>query len=326
MKQLAFTFEGKQYRNRKEFCRLMHIDYSRLNSLINYRGLSLEEAAQILITERNKIIKAVTKPNTNKTDIEKVEPPKQNIEEPKPIVGKKEEVKSYKPIPTPIYFTVMNPAEIVKIVGDFQDHIKTINLIDFENVNNNHDLLDPNINESNALNIYFYNATIYSNDFYNKIKKSSNINVQVHIFECGKELVDHLITYYLGAIRINFPDLEYRIISKDLGFYPFINSLGSDKVKGVGRKYLEDPELRFKYSLCKYIVENDIFKNRKIVATHELDKFFGKFYNNEMSEDDIKALSDTLVKLKLATVADKGIYKWATFNLDEIKNFYNENR
>lgn len=331
MRTLALTYNGKSFPNRKDFCRRMKIDYNRLNSLINYRGLSLEEAANILITERDKIMQAVNEVNSNTTMEVYVTDEKENLEPSTTettteATETKEEPKPIKTFTSPIYFTVLNPVEVINIIENFKDYVDTINLIDFENVVNNNDLLRDNIYDPKALNIFFYNATIYSNDFYTKIKKSSNINVQVHIFECGKELVDHLITYYLGAIRINYPDLKYNIISKDFGFYPFINSLNSDKVNGIGRKYLESPELRYKFSLCKYIVENNIFKSRKIIATHEVGNFFGKFYTKGITNDDIKDLLSSFKKFNLVSVEKKGEYEWATFNLEEITKFYEENR
>ena len=226
----------------------------------------------------------------------------------------------------PVYIDITSPRQLIDEL-EKEHNIKVINLIDFENVGWDKDLLYKYINNENTLNIFFYNALHHSNEFFNVIKGSTNINLQVQTFESANQLADHLITYYLGAVRANFPDMKFNIISRDTGFYGFISSLCTDKVKGVGINYIDDKELRFKYCLCKYIIDNNLFISRNCIAVRELEKFFSKFYNRtKMNQTDIENLYNTIIKFDIGEEVMRGTFKWIKFKMENVKEFVDKYR
>ena len=333
MKRQRPVYDGIQYSNCKDFADKNGIRYDRLMYFINKKKLPFDEAAMTVLVEKldsekkDSNIDNQSKISDNKDDTEVVlivnEKP---MEESKSKAVKNEVTNSTSSNTSsvwakPIYFDITSPMQIISELHKLPN-IKTINLIDFENVRKERSLLDKYINKENTLNVFFYNAMYHSNDFFSTIKGSTNINLQVQIFECADQLVDHLITYYLGAIRANFPNMKFNIISKDSGFYGFIGSLCSANVKGIGIKYIEDKELRYKFSLCKYIMENTLFNHRDCIASHELGKLFANFYGKFLTNEDIEDLINSLVKFDMVSITNKGTFKWLKFNMSNIKEFY----
>lgn len=306
------TYDGKEYKSKLEFARENGISYNRLMYYINKKKLSFEEAATNVLLqkmyneEQNDVLE-------EKEEVIVKEVPKKSV--PSSVLSK------------PMYFDISSPVQIITELEKLT-HISTINLIDFENVKKDKTLLKEYINRENTLNVFFYNALHHSNDFFKTIKESININLQVQIFEALDQLVDHLIIYYLGAIKALYPDINFNIISKDSAFYGFINTIKDPKIKGIGLRYIEDKELRYKFSLCKYIMDNKILSHRNYITKNEIEKIFSNFYKNckkFISDEDIDDLVNSLVKFEMAKPYTEKGFKWLKFDMVHIKEFYEEN-
>ena len=312
-KNIEVEYDGISYTSKKQFADKNDISYNKLMYLIRNKDMSFDEAATTVLLEKMEASESIGK------EIEKE--PKEIVvkEEPKPVVKEKKKTTNF--WQRPLYFDITDPFQIIHELKKMSN-VTTINLIDFENVKKDKKLLDEHINNDNTLNIFFYNAIHHSNEFFSTIKGCTNINLQVQIFECANQLVDHLITYYLGAIRAAYPDMKFNIISRDTGFYGFIGFLNTKNIKGVGINYIDDKELRYKFSLCKYIITNNILLHRNCIATHELKKFFNNFYPNGMSNKDEVDLLESLIKFEMVTLRINGSFEWADFKMDHIRDFY----
>lgn len=314
-------YDGISYDSRKQFAKENNVSYNRLMYLINKKNMSFDEAATNLLLEKmeeeEQLDSIIKKPTESAIETKLAKDMVSNN-----IITDKD-INKIKPSTwtRPVYIDITSPKQLIDEL-EKEHNIKVINLIDFENVGRDKKLLKEYINNEGTLNIFFYNALHHSNEFFNIIKGSTNINLQVQTFECANQLVDHLITYYLGAIRANFPDMRFNIISKDTGFYGFISSLCTDKVKGVGINYIEDKELRFKYCLCKYIIDNNLFVSRNCIAYREIENFFSDFNNRDkMTQADVENLFESIIKFDIGEEFMKGTFRWIKFRMENIKEF-----
>lgn len=224
---------------------------------------------------------------------------------------------------SPITYTINNPNQVISEIQK-NNKIKYINLIDFENLVENEELILSYTRKKDSLNIFFYNACIYSNEFFKLIKNSDNINLQVLTYSVKNQLVDHLITYYLGAITTKYPNLSCNILSRDHEFYEFIESLNNSKVKGIGLNYISDKNERFKYSLCKYIANIKLLSHRNCIKNNEFEKLF-KGFVKKANKREIDRLINQLIEFKFMTKSVKGnliIYKFDMGYINKIVEEY----
>ena len=171
-----------------------------------------------------------------------------------------------------------NIDELINTISLFPD-INTINLIDYENIGNNKMLTENHLNDKNTINIFFFNACIYSNNYYSFIKSSKSINIQVISLEAADQLIDHLLIFHLGALISIFPDKEYRIYSNDSGYRAFISNLNYSNIEMISlTKYAKRG---YKYSLGKYILNNQNITESKYFTKNEMKQVLSDFYTKK---------------------------------------------
>lgn len=224
----------------------------------------------------------------------------------------------------PIRYNTESTQDLINLLRDILTESKHINLIDFENAVDKINL-DEYINDENAINVFFYNSCIYGNIFSKTIKNSPSMNIEVITYEAEKQLIDHILVYYLGALHITFPDVQYQIISKDSGFYPFVNFLYADNIKARGLNFHDDKDDRYKYCLFKYIINDNILKHRRCIVRREFFTIFEKFFKGKV---DDKKVNDLINKLSedyevLNVVHKKGL-NYYEFDMETINNFVRE--
>lgn len=205
--------------------------------------------------------------------------------------------------------------ELIKKIRSLD--IKEINLIDFENVEqNNPKLLDGYLNNQHVVNIFFYNATKHSNAYYSLTVNSTSRNFQVLTMEVGSQLVDHLITFYLGIFTTMMPYVKYNIISTDSGFAAFGHFMG---VNVIGCGFVENED-KFTWSLCNYISNNREIRNGMNIAQAELNRIIDEFYaarDKKASSRNRKDVTETLINLNILKVNEYGQMKYFEFNKNE---------
>lgn len=167
--------------------------------------------------------------------------------------------------------------ELYNILDNYPD-ITTINLIDYENVSDNKMLSENHLKDENMINIFFFNACIYSNNYYSFIKSSKSINIQIISLEAADQLIDHLIVFYLGVLMSRFPNKNYILYSRDNGYYPFINTLKYTNIKMAG---LTKSRRGHKYSLAKHILNNPEITESKYFGKNEFRRLFSDFYTTK---------------------------------------------
>lgn len=294
---------GKTYKSMKELARDFGIKdsdtttYIKLTQLIK-KGISPEDAIE-------KILNSITtSKNTNLEDTTN------NVSN--KIIAKDDE-KEYIKNNNPIYFNINNHLQLIEELKKM-NNVHNINIIDFENMRDDLDILKKYIDNEDTINIFFYNACIYSNKFFKIIKYTNNINLQVLTYEVENQLVDHLLVFYLGALMGAFPDKHFTVISKDFGFYPFVNSISRGNIDIVPGTYINDKEERYKYSLCNYIVNNNYLKIRDCVIREEFKCIFDKWYDDRpITSNMIDDIINKLIQYQLLFEViqyDKVMYKF----------------
>ena len=346
------TCYGKTYNSHKELTRDFGIDDARYNQYCALRnaGMTPENAIEITVDgHHNKAIALLKKGFTVETVVnyfkngEKVtesikvltvdSEPKNDGNEELAVEDKDELVfetedddedvvvpDEFDKISSPIHYDVKTPMQLIEELRKLK--FSRINLIDFENISGKMDLSDY-INEENTINIFFFNACKYATEFIVAIRGTRNINLKVLTYRCGYNLIDHMITYYLGAIYSEFPDKEYCIISMDRGFYSFVTSLGHENEMVYGTKVLKNPRDRYKYSLYKYLLNDNILKNRKCVIRRDLFAIFDNFCKNKKLDDaEInRMVKDLSEKFKVMKVIHKKGLDYYEFDMDKIRKF-----
>lgn len=232
--------------------------------------------------------------------------PKQEIivkEEEDKVKEKNEEVKIEiitKPKVKNININSIN--ELIDAINNI-DNINTINLIDFENISHSNNLIENYLQDENTVNIFFYNATLYSNDYYRTIKNSISNNFQITTLEIGDQLCDHIITFYLGSLISTFPRYKYNIVSKDSGFMKFIRILRLENIGiiGYGSTYIENKEKRYEYSLCTFIKNNNYIDGKYINASNLRNCLYSFFKqkNKYMTADKYNYTVNKLIELQV---------------------------
>lgn len=195
---------------------------------------------------------------------------------------------------------------------------KIINLIDFENLCRE-DLSDYLVKDS--FNIFFYNACIYSNNFYKLIKQSKSINFQVITFNTANQLIDKILLFYLGALSSRF-DIKYNIIAKDYGYLTFINSICSEDSKNISIKGIEiepDKELQFVKTMCTYLT--DKVKSGKYYISDEIKFILKPWYlkrNAVFTDKDLNHLIDLLKKYGCLSIINRKFEQQFLFIISKI--------
>lgn len=178
------------------------------------------------------------------------------------------------------------------------EDIKMINLIDFENISNDEEILSQYLKDPRCVNIFFYNATLYSNNYYMRTRYSKSQNFQVITFEKEDQLVDHLISLYLGILISVMPTKHFNIISKDSGYLGFIHYLNMDNVTSIGTSYISTSKKKFNYSVCNYFANNRNIREGILFTQNELCKQIDEFYHNKGKKATYKNYTDVIKLLK----------------------------
>lgn len=324
------TFNGKTYSSTRQLANELNLDeknYGRLVKLVKkYDGngdLAVPELLTIMAKENKETekIKSIINLINGNEEAKKSEP-EESVEEKK---KEKEEMKTEKastlPKSTRCYYEVDTPSNLINLIEslDCNNTIKKINLIDFENVCSRPDIYEPVLEEENV-NIFFYNALKYSDKFYSATRKSNAINIKILTFEVAQELVDHMLVFYLGALNAVKPDIEYAILSKDLGYYRFIENLEFDNIKCVGVNYIQDKDTRYKYCICKFVADSKL-QTRNLVTLSEARELFKGFFKNDPTNEDFNNVIKILEKDGLLEQMSKNSLKWLKFKMKEINEF-----
>lgn len=198
------------------------------------------------------------------------------------IIGERKVEKPY--INTQSYNNtiIRSTDELLNLIKSFLD-IDKINLIDYENVCDNKMLSNNHIKDENVINIFFFNACIYSNNYYSLIKDSKSINIQITSTEAANQLIDHTLIFYLGVLISRFPTKQYRIYSKDTGYLPFITNLNYSNIK-MAKLGKSSSKHGYKYALAKYILSHPDIRASKYYTKGDFRGLFksfspGKKYN-----------------------------------------------
>ena len=200
-------------------------------------------------------------------------------------------------------------------------NIKRINLIDYENICDNKLLIQNHIiDDDNVINIFFFNACIYSNNYYSLIKDSKSINLQIISLEVANQLIDHLLIFYLGALVARYPGKKYKIYSRDSGYYPFITNLNYSNVKICS---LTKPIKRgYKYSLGKYILNNPDITESKYFTKTDFIGLFKEFYpNRTFNSRTISSIIGELTKFEFISNVKMDSKKYYRFCLKKISEY-----
>lgn len=212
--------------------------------------------------------------------------------------------------------------ELIESINLFPE-IKNINLIDYENISDNRLLIDNHISDKNIINIFFYNACIYSNNYYNLSKTSKSINFQILSKEAADQLIDHMLIFYLSIINYQFPDKKIKIFSNDSGFGPFIDSLNSDSIKIIELK--KSNNRGYKYKLAEYILNNKDITESKYFHKNEFKKLFNNFYNGRKSNKNfVNNLISELFRFNFISSIEFSNTKQYRFCIKEISKYKQE--
>lgn len=337
------TCYGKHYKSYAEFGRDFGLNsYQIIDLRKKCKSISPEQAIESIVG------------NTNKKKSSAKEEPKQMVisgslkgtvankifkdrEEPKQEVIQEvieEEIEEHHNDTTimasPEYYTAKSPIELLELIENFNP--LKINIIDFENVVGKIDIKE--INKEDTVNIFVYNATIYSNNFFKTILGIKVPNIQILTHTVGDQLVDHLITYYLGVLHTKYPEKEYSIISRDTGFSAFINMMNNTKSIGIKEltpkeavfkeKNEPTPDEKFKYCLFDYISRHSVFNIRTTISRKEFKPVFEPFYakkNKVLDNKEIDHLIDKLIGYGVVEFAPRNNIHYYRFDMFKISEY-----
>lgn len=198
---------------------------------------------------------------------------------------------------------------------------KVINLIDFENVANSQNLLEEYTNDSSIFNIFFYNACIYSNNFYKTIKYSKSVNFQILTYTTSNQLVDKLLIYYLGILESNVKGIKFNIVSRDYGFSTFLECIDSTNITVSELEIENNKELKFVKTLCTYLSKNKYVKGRRYYTKSDLKSIIEPWFlqkNDELSDPELDHLIHLLCIYDCIKIVQKAHYTNHLFNMQEI--------
>lgn len=232
---------------------------------------------------------------------------------------------------------VDNYQDIENIInGIIKSNKNKINLIDFESVNTI-DLLEGYLNDKDVLNIFLYNACLHSNRYYQTIYGKDNC-MNIFVTHSDDQLIDHLIMLYLGTFIANAPDKLYNIVSHDNGYNRVVNILSQKysitknkdllKKKPKSNNSKKEPDIRFKYSICKYILGNKKITCVDGYNRFDIKKLFYNFYKNAGKKIDENELTSIInYMLNVGVLESSGVYRkqeFYYFDLVKINNIVKE--
>lgn len=275
-----------------------------INAVFNHfqNGIKIEEP--VVAEEDGKNIKISEEPEIEDEDI--IEPEQEQVED--------EDIdSSYN---SPVFFNVQSPSQIIEELKHM--NVDTINLIDFENVSAKSEDIRPIIIKENTVNVFFYNACNFSNHFFKEIRNIRNINLQVLTYKAAPQLIDHMIVFYLGALHNVLPNKTYNIITRDTGYCHFVESMNKNNINVVGVKRFKNADDRFKYSLLKYLMNNNRLNNRNCIVKFEFAEILDGFYKNKPDEVEVSRIIEKLCSYGVLSINKHGHYK---FDMEAIKSF-----
>lgn len=285
-------YNGKHYQSRKEFCLAYELNY-RVFTTSMRMGISVEDFMEEYYKKKGKIAPHLEGASITAEFVEKVEP--NCSKEPNCSVTKfigNQNTNKFAEI-------IRSPIELGKKLSEL--NLTKINLIDFENLAGDKQCLKDLLSDESCVNVFFYNATKYSNQFYMVDRESQSTNLQVITTTTANQLIDHMIVYYLGVLT-SLSNITYNIVSKDSGYYSFIYELGMNNVNIIGyEKYFLNKQKRFELSLAKYICELRI-NTTKYFTFRELKNIFKGFRDFKYRFND---LLNSLIELNLVKKFDE---------------------
>lgn len=301
---MRIELDGCEFKSKKEMCNKLGIDYDKLRTLTNKKKIKLNTAVSMLLSEKEGFIKSNIVKDTV-TSFEDDDIIEEDVED-----SIKEESSD------DIECFVEGLDTIISNVSKYNNKNK-INLIDFENVNNV-TVLKEYLEENNTINIFFYNALLYSNKYYKLIKGSKSTNIPIMIFESSSQLVDQLIIFTLGNLTVKFPKKEYMIVSLDKGYDTIIDNISSlyniKKYKNINKDEQENKN-KFLYAVCKYILNNKNITQYDRYNLNDLRKIFVNFYRTKR-----KWMSDDYFNKLIITLEDNNILKKSDYIME--KQYY----
>lgn len=294
----------------------------------NNKKVTIIPVKEITKTIKPNPAKVVEKPVV-KADPVKVEPVVE-----KPVVKVKESTIKPSPVEPVIEKkkSIIGSTKIISSVMRLTEEIKAsksnkVFLIDYENVVGYKETLFD-LNKEGQTNVFFFNATLYSNDYYKLLRHlTDSNNYQVMTFEVSSQLVDHMITFYLGNLLAQFPEKEYVIVSRDKGYNSLIESLNCSNITIQGND-LPDKVDKYKLSLAKYINRHLSFDTT--YAADVLQYRFAKFYAEKgelLGYNQFQDLTKNLVAFGFMTRTEKQgseFYKVNRSAIEEAINNFKE--
>ena len=278
-------YNNKHYLSRTEFCNAYDLNYQVFSTSMRM-GMSVEE---FMVKEYKKKGELAPHLKDSAITVEAVEKP---IQVATKFVGS-----SKRKFSKIIEFPADLVTELMKLTN-----IKCVNLIDFENLADDVSVLDNYLKDENTVNIFFFNAVRYSNNFYLLDKDSKSINFQIPTMNVANQLVDHMLVYYLGVLTAINSKLQYNLISKDSGYYMFINELDLNNVNIIGfENYFVNKEKRFEISLARYISELRI-DSMKALTERDMKNIFRAFMDRDRklpTQKNYEDLFSSLLNLRL---------------------------
>lgn len=252
-------------------------------------------------------------------DIHTTKEKKEEKKEEKPVVAKENNI-SKTTTEKPVVESII-PNKFLADSNNIINKIKMIdscmiNLIDFENVVGS-DILDPYLKNPRCINIFFYNALLYSNDYYKAVKDSKSNNFQIITMEKGDQLVDHLISFYLGIFITNMPSKNYNIISRDSGYLNFVHFIGMENIRTIGTGYIPSSKKKFDYSVCNFFANNKELREGIAFSETDLTKQIDSFYNQRDKRPTVQNYRDVIDLLVNYSVLNREGSKLYSINKNE---------
>lgn len=311
----VLKMDGKEFHHIDEICKHFELDYE---DFMKHK----REGWRLKACLEN--VKQLNDTSSVKKEETKIEPVKEKIVEEKNEIDKKTKEEKVMCNASAAERGTVISTQMVSSVVQLINEIKEVNptkiyFIDYENVVDQSELLSD-LNNEGQMNVFFFNATLYSNDYYKLMRRlNKSVNYQVMTFEVVSQLVDHLITFYLGAVYSHLPEKDYTIVSRDRGYVPLVENLNCPniKIKGID---LQDKAKYYKISLAKYIMDHANTYNS--YTTNALQDLFKGFYaerGEELDRNNLQDLTKNLVRFKFMIRIDKGGMEFYKVNSTKVR-------
>lgn len=196
---------------------------------------------------------------------------------------------------------VKDPVNLAEIIAGKCKKFNTVNLIDFENLSDNHSIINELLKE-NSINVFFFNGCIYANDFFKLMHDQHKEVYYVVTTETSSQLVDHLMVYYSGFLA---PlelgcKIKFNLVSKDSGFYKLQKYINNKNISAKGMNFVEKKDDKFILSIAKYMINNRYINHNTAIKKDEFETIFGNFFklrNKEITDQNINNLVNKLLDL-----------------------------